>query len=70
VVARSGPLPATDRVRDRQRNQTARLMIRRKQFRAVATRHDKLAAPYEATLTVADIFIWRRARTDQPCGDP
>jgi hypothetical protein len=39
---------------------------RRKQFRAVATSCDKLAVRYEATITVADIFIWLRARPDKP----
>jgi hypothetical protein len=47
-----------------------RLMNRRKQFRAVATRFDKLADRYQATIMVADIFIWLRARPDQPRGDP
>jgi transposase len=47
-----------------------RLMHRRKQFRAVATRYDKLADRYAATVTVADIFIWLRARPDQPRRDP
>jgi hypothetical protein len=45
-----------------------RLMNRRKQFRAVATRYDKLAERYAATITIADIFIWLRARPDQPEG--
>jgi hypothetical protein len=35
-------------------------MNRRKQFRAVATRFDKLACRYAATVCVADIFIWLR----------
>jgi hypothetical protein len=39
-------------------------------FRAVATRFDKLADRYQATITIADIFIWLRARPDQPRGDP
>src|SRR5512132_2202545 len=43
-----------------------RLMGRRKQFRAVATRFDKLAVRYQATACVADIFIWFRARPDRP----
>jgi transposase len=47
-----------------------RLMNRRKQFRAVATRYDKLAVRYQATVTVADIFIWLRARPDRPREDP
>ena len=41
-------------------------MHRRKQFRAVATRFDKLAVRYQATITIADIFIWLRARPDRP----
>ena len=40
---RGGRPPAFDRVRYRNRNQVERLMNRRKQFRAVATRFDKLA---------------------------
>jgi transposase len=68
--AGGGRPPVFDRVRYRQRNQVERLMNRRKQFRAVATRFDKLADRYQATITVADIFIWLRARPDQPRGDP
>jgi transposase len=45
-------------------------MNRRKQFRAVATRFDKLADRYQATITIADIFIWLRARPDRPRDDP
>jgi transposase len=47
-----------------------RLMNRRKQFRAVATRFDKLAVRYQATIAVADIFIWLRAKPDRSRGDP
>jgi len=68
--ARGGRPPTFDRVRYRTRNQVERLMHRRKQFRAVATRYDKLADRYAATVTVADIFIWLRARPDQPRRDP
>jgi transposase len=68
--ARGGRPPAVDRVRYRARNQVERLMNRRKQFRAVATRFDKLAVRYQATVCVADIFIWLRARADQPRGNP
>jgi transposase len=64
--ARGGRPPTFDRERYRQRNQVERLMNRRKQFRAVATRFDKLAVRYQATVCVADIFIWLRARPDQP----
>jgi transposase len=41
--ARGGRPPTFDRGRYKQRNQVERLMNRRKQFRAVATRYDKLA---------------------------
>ena len=67
---RGGRPPAFDRVRSRQRNQVERLMNRRKQFRAVATRFDKLAVRYQATVCVADIFIWLRARPDRSRDDP
>jgi len=40
-------------------------MNRRKQYRAVATRYDKLGVRYQATVTVADIFIWLRAKPDR-----
>jgi transposase len=65
-----GRPPAFDRERYRQRNQVERLMNRRKQFRAVATRFDKLAVRYQATVCVADIFIWLRARPDRSRADP
>jgi transposase len=68
--ARGGRPPRFDRQRHKQRNQVERLMNRRKQFRAVATRFDKLACRYQATLAIADIFIWLRARPDQPRGEP
>jgi transposase len=68
--ARGGRPPAFDRVRYRNRNQVERLMNRRKQFRAVATRFDKLAVRYQATVCVADIFIWLRARADRTRPSP
>jgi hypothetical protein len=68
--AQGGRPPAFDRVRYRNRNQVERLMNRRKQFRAVATRYDKLAERYAATITIADIFIWLCAKPDQPRGLP
>ena len=45
-------------------------MNRRKQFRAVATRFDKLAVRYQATICVADIFIWLRAKPDLTRSSP
>jgi hypothetical protein len=41
---------------------TARLMNRRKQFRAVAT---DSTCSLSATVRIADIFIWLRAKTDR-----
>jgi transposase len=67
---RGGRPPAFDQARYRTRNQVERLMNRRKQFRAVATRFDKLAVRYQATIAIADIFIWLRARPDRSPGDP
>jgi transposase len=67
---RGGRPPAFDRARYRNRNQVERLMNRRKQFRAVATRFDKLAVRYQATVCVADIFIWLRARPDRTGPSP
>ncbi|MFE9203378.1 hypothetical protein [Micromonospora sp. NPDC007230] len=40
-------------------------MKRRKQFRAVATRYDKLACRYRATGQNVDILIWLRAKPDR-----
>ena len=37
-----------------------------KQHRAMATRHDKLAVRYEATLTIAAINQWLRALRTRP----
>jgi transposase len=68
--AAGGRPPAFDRARYRNRNRVERLMNRRKQFRAVATRFDKLAVRYQATVCVADIFIWLRARPDRSRADP
>lgn len=38
---------------------------RLKQFRAVATRYDKLKDRYMATLTIASIMVWLRAKRDR-----
>lgn len=62
--SRGGRPPKFDQERYKTRNQVERLMNRRKQFRAVATRIDKLADRYRATVRIADIFIWLRAEPD------
>ena len=47
-----------DRAAYRQRNRVERLINRFKQFRAIATRYDKLAEMYHAGLTVVAILFW------------
>ena len=68
--SRGGRSPSFDKVRYRKRNMVERLMNRRKQFRAVATRYDKLGHRYRATVQIADIFIWLRAKPDRSAHDP
>ena len=67
---RGGRPPVFDAARYKQRNRVERLMNRRKQFRAVATRYDKLGDRYRATVHIADIFIWLRAKPDRRPSDP
>ena len=47
-----------DREAYRERNRVERLINRLKQNRAIATRYDKLAASYHASLTIAAILLW------------
>jgi transposase len=60
-----GRPPNFDQARYKTRNHVERLMNRRKQFRAVATRYDKVADRYRETVRIADIMIWLRARPDR-----
>lgn len=60
-----GRPPDFDRQAYRRRNRVERLMNRRKQFRALATRYDKLSTTYRATVRIADILIRLRARPDK-----
>ena len=50
--------PTFDGVTYRERNRVERLINRLKQFRAIATRYDKLAATYHAMLTIGFILLW------------
>ncbi len=52
------PNPRFDRAAYRQRNKVERLVNRLKQHRAIATRYEKLAADYEALLTIACSLLW------------
>ena len=47
-----------DRATYRERNVVERAIRRLKHHRAVATRYDKLAATFHATLTLAVILLW------------
>jgi transposase len=61
-----GRPPAFRPERYRCRNQVEWGFNRRKQLRAVATRYGKLRCRHEATLTVASILDWLRAKPDRP----
>jgi transposase len=63
---RGGRPPAFDADRYRQRNTVERAVSKLKQFRAVATRYDKRAFMYLATIDVATIKIWLRDLTKDP----
>ena len=46
------------RVANRHRNRIARMVCRLKDFRRIATRHDKLAVSFAAAVAIAAIIIW------------
>jgi transposase len=58
--AAGGRPPAFDAERYKERNTVERAVGKLKQFRAVATRYDKRAFMYLATIDVATIKIWLR----------
>jgi transposase len=60
-ASRGGRPPSFRPERYKQRNTIERLMNRRRRFRVVATRYDKLACRYRATVQIADIVVWLRA---------
>lgn len=55
-----GRPPAFDRVLYRDRNVVERCFARLKQFRAIATRFDKLADRYRAGVVLASLILWLR----------
>lgn len=67
--SRGGRPPKFNAEAYKDRNQVERGFARRKQWRAVATRYDKLGTRYAATCTVAAIMDWMRARPDRQSPD-
>ncbi len=61
---RGGRPPAFDKVAYRRRNQVERGFNRRKHWRGLATRYDKLAANFQATLDLVETLDWLRAVPD------
>lgn len=57
---RGGRPPAFDQVVYRDRNVVERCFARLKQFRAIATRFDKLAVRYRAGIVLASLILWLR----------
>lgn len=60
-----GRPPSFDADRYKQRNQVERGFNRRKQWRGLATRYDKLSESYQATLDLAETLDWLRAVPDR-----
>lgn len=66
--ARGRP-PAFDRDLYKARNIVERCFNRLKQFRAIATRFDKLAARYQAGLHLAALVLWLREPSQDHLSD-
>lgn len=61
--ALGGRPPTFDKVTYRDRNVVERCFARLKQFRAIATRFDKLADRYRAGVVLAPLILWLRETT-------
>uniref|UniRef100_UPI0034DF4BC3 transposase n=1 Tax=Streptomyces sp. PU-14G TaxID=2800808 RepID=UPI0034DF4BC3 len=66
--AGGGP-PTFDREVYKARNVVERCFGRLKQFRAIATRFDKLAARYKAGVHLAALILWLREPAQDPLSD-
>lgn len=64
-----GRPPAFDRDLYKARNVVERCFGRLKQFRAIATRFDKLAARYRAGVHLAALILWLREPAQDPLSD-
>ncbi len=60
-----GRPPSFDAEHYKRRNQVERGYNRRKQFRALATRYDKLRLHWQATNDIVEIMDWIRATPDK-----
>jgi transposase len=67
---RGGRPPAFDATAYKDRNHVERGFGRRKQWRGMATRFDKLGAHYQATLDLAETLDWLRCVPDRSPHDP
>src|SRR5689334_12714643 len=63
--SRGGRPPAFDPGRYTLRNQVERGFGRRKHWRGMATRYDKLASSYQATVDIVETLDWLRAVPDR-----
>jgi transposase len=63
--SRGGRPPAFDPIRYKDRNQVERGFGRRKQWRGLATRYDKLLTSYQATVDLVETLDWLRAVPDR-----
>ncbi|GGV99340.1 hypothetical protein GCM10010230_25230 [Streptomyces narbonensis] len=64
-----GRPPAFDRELYKARNVVERCFGRLKQFRAIATRFDKLAVRYKAGVHLAALILWLREPAQDPLSD-
>jgi transposase len=64
--SRGGRPPVFDAQLYKRRNLVERCFARLKQFRAIATRFDKLASRYRSGVLLASLILWLRELSDTP----